>query len=426
MARGNFFTSLYASLSRAQIDFGGPATFGLEVSQALETYKPNPSSANPVDPPQDLKGSSFNLGNMIERGCFNYRWPVTEYYLDLRTDSKIPAPDLLTPVEEKHVGTCTMFSCSEGDVFYQVLRIDEGGHVDGLHGCRHFPEDSQVLLTIGGPVWFHTFGDTDRFKEHVRKRGHMQLAKTFNTGGSNEEPTVLSEQEPEPVDDESYESPNSSKEQPIYETVRYRDGSRNIGLEMRVYQLDAQGEPKLLPLTRSEAEADNGVSGAQSKLTAYNAVGKIAHRNHFEVHQKHTSATFISVIRFYEGENNDSGDWPELGTSLEFSKKLYDYVGVDPSVEHATGAMWETIFLEREQKADSISELAEVGLVGRCLEKILQVDTVQASFTHSVEKGKEVAADPSKMAVVKRKIPAEIALVSNLYVRSNVDLKALL
>jgi hypothetical protein len=28
-------------------------------------------------------GSSFCLGNMIDRGCFNYRWPVTAYYIDL-------------------------------------------------------------------------------------------------------------------------------------------------------------------------------------------------------------------------------------------------------------------------------------------------------------------------------------------------------
>src|SRR5277367_1110931 len=30
IARGHFATSLYASLSRAQIEFGGPSTFGLD------------------------------------------------------------------------------------------------------------------------------------------------------------------------------------------------------------------------------------------------------------------------------------------------------------------------------------------------------------------------------------------------------------
>jgi hypothetical protein len=65
--------------------------------------------------------------------------------------------------------------------------------------------------------------------------------------------------------------------------------------------------------------------------------------------------------------------------------------------------MWETAFLERERKTDSPSELAEVRLLGRCLEKILQVDLVP---------------EPN--------IPAGTALVSNIFSWANVDLKAML
>lgn len=153
-------------------------------------------------------GSSFHLGNMIDRGCFNYRWPVTEYYLDLH-----PAQDAVGKTKEdtldasqrkhgiqdkdgngekqaqnipqgkhgvkekdtsqgkysnkegeenkkattsqaKHVGTCQMFSCAKGNLFYQVLRIEEGGEFG-----MSFPDDSQVVLTLGGPVWFQSFND---------------------------------------------------------------------------------------------------------------------------------------------------------------------------------------------------------------------------------------------------------------------------
>ena len=92
MARGHFATSLYASLSRSQINFGGPSTFGLEVSRCLFAYDPNGEIITQDDIRKETElsknkaaknGSTFTLGRMIERGCFNYRWPVTEYYLDL-------------------------------------------------------------------------------------------------------------------------------------------------------------------------------------------------------------------------------------------------------------------------------------------------------------------------------------------------------
>jgi hypothetical protein len=286
MVRGHFATSLYASLSRSQIDFGGPSTFGLEVTRSIYAYdsagveitQDDIANETEVSKRKAAKnGSSFQLGTMIDRGCFNYRWPVTEYYLDLHEDQEaietakrkeledkqakeniIPplrailermeldkgadeetdddseagdvggessadendgsgaqqqeqntalaeansgknvgnssvqhaqstpsgetsiaarvgagstqqAPN--TPslgedssemeVEEdeqerdgtsqcKHVGTCQMFSCSMDGMFYQLLRIEElrdDGDFD-----MSFPADSQIRLTMGGPV----------------------------------------------------------------------------------------------------------------------------------------------------------------------------------------------------------------------------------------------------------------------------------
>jgi hypothetical protein len=270
MVRGHFATSLYASLSRSQIDFGGPSTFGLEVTRfpyaydaAGEKRSQNQLLAQTESTIKDTSGvsngSSFALGRMIDRGCFNYRWPVTEYYLELHPYQKaienakrkereskqsstpmdtIPeAPDsddeettaggnegsgtqqqaqsapsgetgtggndetgatqhsqnifpgqtgtgvnegsgtrqhapkipsgrnsteqevaeMDTPEQEaapkaKPVGTCQMFSCALGDMFYQILRIEELRPSENNNFELSLPADSQIVLTMGGPV----------------------------------------------------------------------------------------------------------------------------------------------------------------------------------------------------------------------------------------------------------------------------------
>jgi hypothetical protein len=196
MARGNFSTSLYASLSRTQVKFGGPATFGLEIARADYAYDP----ASPDHSNGNIeKQSSFRLGRMIERGCFNYRWPVNEYYLDLHeqhrsfrhkkrdidvkqtaTTATVDSEHLTSNADEdyleNHVGTCQMFSFAMDSMFYQVLRIEEGGHIeDGDHvqsgiidqtSSRDFPAESQVLLTMLGPLWLRSFDVHDRLRDH--------------------------------------------------------------------------------------------------------------------------------------------------------------------------------------------------------------------------------------------------------------------
>jgi hypothetical protein len=186
VARGNFSTSLYAALSRTQIEFGGPSTFGLEIARADEAYDPSKKT-----------GSSFELGSMIDRGSFNYRWPLNEYYLDLHKDLRKPANVQGTGASQNnnpgtgsasntdgncsavadvqgHVGTCQMLSFAMGDMFYQILRIEEGGHLshnDRADGdaklCRRFPDDSRVVLNMGGPVWFRSFRHSGGFDDNA-------------------------------------------------------------------------------------------------------------------------------------------------------------------------------------------------------------------------------------------------------------------
>lgn len=165
MARGDFSTSLYTSLSRTQVEFGGPTTFGFEVSRAERPYDPaNVTGFQDLDKYPVSKRSSFELGPMIERGSFNYRWPFNEYYLDIHHElgTKLKPAGQMNPPnniqEEKHTGTCQMFSFTQNESFYQVLRIEEAFHSDKeSDSWRRFPQGSQVLLTMGGPLWLSSF-----------------------------------------------------------------------------------------------------------------------------------------------------------------------------------------------------------------------------------------------------------------------------
>jgi hypothetical protein len=67
------------------------------------------------------------------------------------TEEKAEEKDKQKEAERcKHVGTCQMFSCAKGEMFYQVLRIEELRD-DGEFNMS-FPADSQIVLTMGGPV----------------------------------------------------------------------------------------------------------------------------------------------------------------------------------------------------------------------------------------------------------------------------------
>jgi hypothetical protein len=220
MARGNFSTSLYASLSRTQVEFGGPATFGLEINRAEQVYDPegtkepgavsvSEDTKDPKGSNHSEKGSSFKLGRMIERGCFNYRWPVNEYYLDLHEEHsaarhKIPTEvDPQHGVKEKkvghihkvdpahHVGTCQMVSFAKDRMLYQILRIEEDGHIEESghdeqghqisktsSSSRDFPAQSQVVLTMAGPLWLRSFDAKDRLHDHDLTKREQACSST--------------------------------------------------------------------------------------------------------------------------------------------------------------------------------------------------------------------------------------------------------
>jgi hypothetical protein len=197
-------------------------------------------------------------------------------------------------------------------------------------------------------------------------------------------------------------------------TITYWDKNTNNGgrgLEAKVYQF-VDGDYLQLPLVKSRTEADNGPRFAEGKtyLTAYNAVAKLADQPHvFGQPKVPKSATFVAAIRLFEDGEKEGDVWPSLPTSKQF----YDHIGINPLDLHATGAMWEGIFLDRRTYStgsEPVLDLAEINMIGRSLEKILQVDIIPATFSDDDEASRE------KYSV----------LVSNLFIKGNVDLRALL
>ena len=178
-------------------------------------------------------------------------------------------------------------------------------------------------------------------------------------------------------------------------------------MEVKVYQL-REGQYHQLSMTRSRLEVDSGPKFEEEKkfIAAYNAVVKL---QDLPLDRTPRSATFLAAIRLFDEDESGGGEWPSLA-ELPTSKDLYDHVGVEPSCSQATGEMWKSIFLDQPTKSDPVLDLAEFHLVGRSLEKILQVDILPAKFVDdSEEDHKEYAT-----------------LVSNLFVRANIDLKSLL
>ncbi len=524
VARGNFSTSLYASLSRTQIDFGGPSTFGLEIARVDAAYSRDPKTqlARNSD-----SGSSFSLGPMIERGSFNYRWPLNEYYLDLHPDLCNPQSNGPGPAGNNatgqgegsgsgvtgqtgclhdgagHVGTCQMLSYAENGTFYQILRIEEGGHtdhaenVDGVsRSCRCFPSSSQVVLTMGGPVWFRAFDPQDRVgDDNLSKKDRVcSTANVSNPVRIADLPLQMNmETEVEDISDLVSQTSNSNQLPPNsvphasnstaavgpsvtfqnivysgpsstatrgsnpspppspgsdnnpdtghYQNIRLWNEKRRIGLAIQVHQLGPDGrfKPVPLPLKPSLTAADSGTEEAQqrSKTTAYNAVVPLEDDD--SDGQEHRAATFLARIQFFEEKKDGGKKWPPLPSSED----VYAHVGASPSVPNATGAMWETVFTERQMKLDHTSDLdlAEVSLVGRSLEKILQVDVVPAHFGGNGEddevlaKMKESQAKSMKKHQGKckflpktttTKTSQETALLSNIFLLPNVNLKSML
>jgi hypothetical protein len=218
-------------------------------------------------------------------------------------------------------------------------------------------------------------------------------------------------------------------------TIRFMDVKRGIVLEIQVFEVSTdkspgQHEPRMLKMEISESAWDSGTTEARrdfavNTVKAYNAI--------VELPENTTSATFLARIRFIEGHFingrfiegrliedrliESENSWPSLPNSME----MYKYVGVSPLSLNATSTMWKTILADRRERREIsgfVMRPAEFDLVGRALEKILQVDIIPAYFSGTPDARGAVMTDIENVK--------HASLVSNLFLHPNVDLLSLL
>ncbi|KAI1772245.1 hypothetical protein F4818DRAFT_449603 [Hypoxylon cercidicola] len=341
-AHGNFESTYYASLARAQRHDGGKATFGLGIAVNQDPFH----KADSLVPHH--RGSRIKLGQMIERGCFNYRWPYNEYALLLNEGED---------TDPKETGTCARVSFVKDGILYQVIRLERGCRPDADRSY-YVPWSGQVALAIGGPIQF----------------------AAFNTESKDDHPAEYSIRH-EGGDD-----------------VWVSWGLTNQ-LEIRVRQLH---DDEYHTLRLEQPESKDGHGRKESRCFAYVELpeGK-------DVEFRQRQVTLIAEFRLIRKVDGQPSPWPETPTSAQ----IFDHLGIEPYSRMATGVMWETIFLKREQESNYFSELSEVNLIGRCVEKILTVDLVPTAFKNE-----------NNLEFEER---GPLALVSNLFLQSSIDLESL-
>jgi hypothetical protein len=255
---------------------------------------------------------------------------------------------------EQEVGFCSLFSCVKDGILYQVLRLRGGGPPKLSAG---FPneDDVKVTLTVGGPL---------RFRCMCSRVAPVRRAKLEV---SNDATMVYAKHGPMQLDMQVYRFRQDISSQ-SYET---------LPLNHLIHEDDGDGEDQI-----------------SCSCSSY--------RTEIPFNSKHREVIVVAAFHL-RGSSKTNG-------SLEppSSQEFYKYLGLDPSEGNAPTAMWRLIFLEREQETYSSSELSEVRLVARCLERILHVDLVSTKVNNG-----ELERD-------------SVAVVSNVFLRGRLDLKAFL
>ncbi|RYP67448.1 hypothetical protein DL771_007226 [Monosporascus sp. 5C6A] len=359
-ALGDFEYSLYLSLARGQRERGGKSTFGLKVA----------SSSN-FD--ANTTGPRFLLGSVVERGCYNYRWPFNEY--SLHVDRPVVEPIVRAGIntgntdsqggktrkrEQIEVGTCAMVSFMMDGVLYQVLRLDYQCQ-PGARSCEKVPDGTELTLTMDGPMRAQSF-------PNLNQPNNSMTTDVVSIGSLH----------PKYINAASFSGENGM----VYWQATLSEfdvGSRDY----KEIQLEISHEKK---------DHCSKHSGKNFPLCTARLRPNV------------TSGPHIFVATFRICEDNAA---PPITARNLLYVDIFKSMVIGPQNELATGAMWQSIFYKRQEGTEFFSELCEVNIVARCLEKILDVDLVPTAC-HTVE----WASRP-------------LALVSNLFLEANVDLKAL-
>jgi hypothetical protein len=332
---------------------------------------------------------------MIERGSFNYRWPFHEYLL-LRngTAEENSTSDVV-------LGTYSVLSIVKDGVCYQVLRLE----VDSWDKDTEL--NQRVALTVGGDLWFQKFADAAKRREDALTGDSECDTKRQEKAG-----------QVEGVEGGEYGPRNE---------VSVTDETRSMIMEYNVCYINpSDGKEERLPLVKSDECVDS--RGKVGRPAAYNAWRDCTKRELEE------GVVFVAAFKL-----RHRTDTPNANQNIE-SSAIYEHVVYDPHEETfdaarhgacatsedpggresdtssaagkyrvvAPGNIWETAFLRRgETGAGIVGLLSEANMVGRCVAKIMDVEMCPTT-------------------VPAPRTSTSWALVSNLFVHPNVDLKALL
>ncbi|RYP76969.1 hypothetical protein DL770_007143 [Monosporascus sp. CRB-9-2] len=377
-ARGDFQYSLYLSLARGQRERGGKSTFGLKLESSKD--------------PDDADGARFYLGPMVERGCYNYRWPFNQYSLHVsRSVVQKDGEANITPRKTGHigdknhhlkekgkleeVGTCSLLSFVKDGVLYQVLRVDHECH-PSAKACGKVEDSTELILRIDGPMRFESF---------------IKLCRSNkDTFGSTETDELEGFWHKKHASVDSFE----------LEAGKRLKAGREFCWRASLCEFDLEsGSYKGIKLEEKDGKQGHRWKDPGEWWPVYKArVGGNGTK---------ASRIFIASFRLHEVAEAPVGVEACVTTRNLSPDDISKFIGTGPRNELATAAMWKSIFYERQAKIECISELCEVDLVARCLEKILDVDLVPVTFPTVTW------ASPS------------LALVSNLFLNANIDLKSL-
>jgi hypothetical protein len=268
------------------------------------------------------------------------------------------------------VGTCCTLSFVEDGVLHQVLRLD---YKTQLEDQVLVPDNTTFNIMLEPPMRFLPFS---------------QLNKSA---------------------DGTAESDFKLHDQPLSEQSTVASVSGNISHEKKVVwqarllEFDFKGDKyKNITLSAYGRKQDYCFRDPVMSLRKYRA--ELGHVPEI------TSRVFVTAFRLFETDRNSTALEFKINEECIKPGNLGNLMGVGGS-EIATGTMWQSVFLDRQARLGCLSELPEVDLVARCLEKILELDLVPETF-------KDVQTKHSKDWAPKPK-----AIVSNTFLRATVDLK---
>jgi hypothetical protein len=200
-----------------------------------------------------------------------------------------------------------------------------------------------------------------------------------------------------------------SGEFPSYDDRSGKTRTSSVYWQAGLFELDVENGRKTdIPLKRLEGDKEkkDHYSNDHNNNTLESWPRFQAELEPFE---PNISRIFVASFRLSECDETPSKATPT-------HEAISDFVRIGPRQARGTAAMWQSIFNDRQDKMDCISELCEVSIFGRCLEKILGVDLVPAILPLDAKE----TLPPDCQDI------RPLALVSNMFLKASVDLKSLL